>query len=68
MTKTKLQNLFDYQHFENDLRLQKVIDGVHRRVEERELTDDELDSVSAAGVQQISEIAGKKKMPGGSPV
>jgi len=68
VTKTKLQNLFDYQHFENDLRLQKVIDGVHRRVEERELTDDELDSVSAAGVRQISEIAGKKKMPGGSPV
>lgn len=67
MTKTKLKNLFDYQHFENDLRLQKIIDGVHRRVEERELSDEELDFVAAAGAQHI-ERAGKKKKPGGNPV
>lgn len=65
MTKTKLKNLFDYQHFEKDPRLQKVIDGVHRRTEGRELTDDELDLIAAAGVPEISDKAGKKKTPGG---
>lgn len=68
MTKTKLRNLFEYQHFEGNPRLQKLIDDVHRRIEERELTDDELGFVAAAGVVDGSEKTGKNKMPGGSSI
>ena len=50
MTTAKLSMLFDYQRFEKNARLQKVIDEAHRRFEARELTDDELDQVAAAGV------------------
>ncbi len=50
MTTAKLSMLFDYQRFEKNARLQKVIDEAHRRIEARELTDDELDRVAAAGV------------------
>ena len=50
MTTAKLSMLFDYQRFEKNVRLQKVIDEAHRRIEARELTDDELDQVAAAGV------------------
>ena len=49
MTTAKLSMLFDYQRFEKNARLQKVIDEAHRRIEARELTDDELDQVAAAG-------------------
>ena len=50
MTTAKLSMLFDYQRFEKNARLQKVIDEAHRRVKALELTDDELDQVAAAGV------------------
>ncbi len=50
MTTAKLSRLFDYQRFERNARLQKIIDDTHRRVGARELTDDELDQVAAAGV------------------
>ena len=50
MTTAKLSRLFDYQRFEKNARLQRVIDEAHRRVGARELTDDELDQVAAAGV------------------
>ena len=50
MTTAKLSMLFDYQRFEKNARLQKVIDEAHRRIEARELTDDELDQVAAAGI------------------
>ncbi len=50
MTTAKLSMLFDYQRFEKNARLQKVIDEAHRRIEARELTDDELNQVAAAGV------------------
>lgn len=50
MTTAKLSMLFDYQRFEKNARLQKVIDEAHRRIEAQELTDDELDQVAAAGV------------------
>ena len=49
MTTAKLSRLFDYQRFEGNARLQKVIDETHRRIKARELTDDELDQVAAAG-------------------
>ncbi len=49
MTTAKLSRLFDYQRFEKNARLQRVIDEAHRRAGARELTDDELDQVAAAG-------------------
>ena len=50
MTTAELSRLFDFQRFEKNARLQRVIDEAHRRIEARELTDDELDQVAAAGV------------------
>ena len=50
MTTAQVSMLVDYQRFEKNARLQKVIDEAHRRIEARELTDDELDQVAAAGV------------------
>ncbi len=50
MTTAKLSRLFDYQRFEKNARLQRVIDEAHRRTGARELDDDELDQVAAAGV------------------
>ena len=49
MTNAQLSRLFDFQRFAGNARLQKIIDDTHRRVEARELTDDELDQVAAAG-------------------
>ncbi len=50
MTTAELSRLFDFQRFEKNARLQRVIDEAHRRVKARELTDNELDQVAAAGV------------------
>ena len=60
MTTEKLSKLFDFQRFEGNTRLQKVIDEAHRRIEARELNDDELDLVAAAGAQDASVL----KKPG----
>lgn len=60
MTTAKLSRLFDFQRFERNARLQRVIDEAHRRAGARELTDDELDQVAAAGVTE----AAKPKKPG----
>ena len=60
MTTAKLSMLFDYQRFEKNARLQKVIDEAHRRIEARELDDDEIDQVAAAGAPD----AAKPKKPG----
>ena len=49
MTERQLIQAFDFQRFDKNERLQAVIDASHRRVNERELNDDELDLVSAAG-------------------
>lgn len=66
MTEAKLKSLFDFQRFENNKKLQRVIDNTHRRVEARELTDDELDLVAAAGVpdEQSSRKPGDKRHDG----
>ena len=45
----RLSALFDYQKFEKNSALQRVIDSVHTRYEARELTLDEMATVSAAG-------------------
>ena len=48
----KLKALFDYQKFEQNKDLQKVIDRVHARYSSiaRLLSDDEADMVAAAGM------------------
>ena len=45
----KLAALFDYQKFEGNQDLQRVIDAVHARVARRELSVEELVLVNAAG-------------------
>lgn len=45
----KLKSLFNYQKFERNADLQRVIDSVHSRYASRELSLDEMEMVSAAG-------------------
>lgn len=45
----KLNALFNYQKFDRNADLQKVIDSVHIRYASRELSMDEMEMVSAAG-------------------
>ena len=49
----KLKALFDFQKFEENADLQKVIDRVHARYNSRAqlLDDDDVEFVNAAGVQ-----------------
>lgn len=54
MTTTKLSKLFEFQRFEGNARLQKVIDETHHRIEEQELTEEDLDQIAAAGVTQFN--------------
>lgn len=49
----KLKALFDYQKFEGNPDLQKVIDSVHSRHSARKLSLDELEWVAAAGIPNI---------------
>ncbi len=60
MTNAQLSRLFDFQRFEKNARLQKIIDDTHRRIKARELDDDELDQVAAAGAPEET----KPKKPG----
>ena len=46
----KLSLLFDYQKFEQNAELQRVIDSVYARLPSRKLSDDEADLVAAAGL------------------
>ena len=64
MTNAQLSRLFDFQRFEKNARLQKIIDDTHRRVEARELDDEEIDQVAAAGAPD----AAKPKKPGDLPI
>ena len=48
-TEKLLAALFDYQRFEADPALQRVIDEVEERLLGEELSDDELGMLSAAG-------------------
>ena len=45
----KLSLLFDYQKFQQNPELQRVIDQVNARFSKRKLSDDEADLVFAAG-------------------
>ena len=49
MTESKLYQAFDLHRFAPNPRLQRVIDRAHARVAARELSDEELDFVTAAG-------------------
>ena len=49
----KLKKLFDYQKFEKNPRLQKLIGESEARLEAAELSDDSLEKVSAAGEPSV---------------
>ncbi len=46
----KLKRLFDYQKFEGNADLQRIINATHARYGARELNLDEMSMVSAAGI------------------
>ena len=48
-TEKLLTELFEFQRFELDPELQSVIDDTEERWSVRELSDDELETLSAAG-------------------
>ena len=52
MTERLLYQAFELQRFAPNPRLQSVIDKVHAHAAARELNDDELDLVAAAGAQE----------------
>ncbi len=52
MTENELFAAFDFQRFSGNERLQAVIDASHKRRLPRELTDEELDLVAAAGTPE----------------
>ena len=60
MTEKGLYQAFDLQRFAPNARLQAVIDKTHARVAARELSDDELDFVAAAGAPEIGPKPPKK--------
>jgi hypothetical protein len=45
----KLRNLFDYQRFEQNDNLKKLIDDTHRRMRITVIPDDLMRNISAAG-------------------
>ena len=49
MTEKRLYQAFDLQRFVGNERLKGVIDASHKRLEDRKLSDEELDMVAAAG-------------------
>ena len=49
-----LKSLFDFQKFEGNSDLQKVIDSTHSRYAVRELSLDEMEGVAAAGIPEIN--------------
>ena len=49
----KLRKLFDYQKFDENESLQKVIDGVKARSRFVVLSDEALDNVAAAGISWV---------------
>ena len=56
-----LAELFDYQRFERDPALQRVIDEVEERLLGKELSDEELGMLSAAGDPYLQAPDPKKK-------
>ena len=56
MTENLLYQAFDLQRFAGSPRLQAVIDASHARTAARELSDEELEYVSAAGTPEPPNI------------
>ena len=55
-----LKSVFDFQKFEGNSDLQRVIDSTHSRYAVRELNMDEMEWVSAAGIPEgINRKTGK---------
>ena len=52
--KEKLSLLFDYQRFKKNADLQAVIDAVHARYPSRTLSEDEAETVAAAGMPETA--------------
>ncbi len=50
----KLRNLFDYQRFEQNDNLKKLIDDTHRRMRITVIPDDLMKNISAAGDPSIN--------------
>ena len=61
MTEKQLFQAFDLQRFTPNARLQAVIDASHARMAARELSDDELELVAAAGTPE--ERTGRPEEP-----
>ena len=59
MTEIQLFQAFDLHRFAPSARLRAVIDKTHARTAARELSDDELDCVAAAG--DVNLMAERKK-------
>ena len=55
MTERLLTEAFALQRFAPNARLQAVIEASHRRTASRELSDDELEWVAAAGAPEQAE-------------
>ncbi len=53
MTENMLFQAFDLQRFAENERLRSVIDRSHARMKGRELSDDDLDLVAAAGIPEM---------------
>ena len=56
----KLTKMFDYQKFEKNADLERLIDSVHSRYGIRELSMDDMEMVSAAGVPDLPLIESKE--------
>ena len=50
----QLSSLLDFQKFENNAKLQAVIDSVHARYSAARLSDDDAEWVAAAGMPQTA--------------
>ncbi len=57
----ELSLLFDYQRFEQNEELQKIIDRVNARFPTRKLSDDEADLVAAAGLPEMALLRKKPR-------
>lgn len=61
----KLRTMFDYQSFEQNPRLAKMIDNTQARYGHgQELDDDDLELVAAAGIKKKYQLDEEKLKPG----
>ena len=57
----KLAKMFDFQKFDGNRDLQKVIDSVHRKYAARELNLDDMEMVNAAGTPDMQTDKNKRE-------